>query len=418
MPTGADQPPTPSSGPQPPAILFTAFEPSGDDHASAVIAELRARYPDLAIYAWGGPKMQGAGAVLVERTGDDAVMGVPGIEKIREHQRINGRIGAWLDKNHVTVHVPVDSPAANFPICALTKARGIKVVHLVAPQIWAWARWRIHKLRRLTDLVLCLLPFEERFFTRRNVPARFIGHFLFDALPDTGELDRQAAVFPQGRPRLAFFPGSRPQELDNNFPLMLDVLKRVREKFPGAVGVVAATRPAVEERLRSIAGAVLGPPAPGGGWPEGLAGVVGQTDAAIRWCDLAVVKSGTVTLQVARQTKPMVVVYRKFNLPVYLVLKAIMATKHYTLPNVIAGRRIVPEFVPHYGTGRPVAKAALGLLSSPEHAEQQRADLTAMNGQFRGRCARELAADAIGEMAGLPPTPARTRQIRPAPAAG
>lgn len=345
--------------------------------------------------------MQAAGATIVERTGDDAVMGLPGIEKIREHQRINARIEAWLDKNHVSVHIPVDSPAANFPICALSKARGIKVVHLVAPQIWAWARWRIHKLRRLTDLVLCLLPFEERFFTRRRVPARFIGHFLFDEPPDTGALDRQGAAFPKGQPRLAFFPGSRPQELDNNFPLMLDVLVRVRARYPGALGVVAATRPAVEERLRSIAGAVLGPPAPGGGWPEGLIGVVGQTDAAIRWCDLAIVKSGTVTLQVARQTKPMVIVYRKYNLLVYFLLKAIMATKHYSLPNVIAGRRIVPEFVPHFGTGRPIAKAALALLSSPEHAEHQRSDLAAMNDQFRGRCARVLAADAIEEMAGL-----------------
>ena len=135
-------------------LLFTAFEPSGDDHAAGVIAELRRRHPSLEIFAWGGPKMERAGATIVERTGDDAVMGMPGFAKIREHQRINARIADWLDKNPVSAHIPVDSPAANFPICELSKARGIKVVHLVAPQIWAWGRWRIHKLRRMTEFCL------------------------------------------------------------------------------------------------------------------------------------------------------------------------------------------------------------------------------------------------------------------------
>ena len=153
-------------------LLFTAFEPSGDEHASKVIAEIRRRRPKLAICAWGGPKMVKAGAVVIERTGDDAVMGVPGLAKIREHQKINVRIEDWVKKHPVNVHVPVDSPAANFPICEITKKSGSRVVHLVAPQIWAWGRWRIHKLRRLTDLVLCLLPFEEEFFAKRNVPAK------------------------------------------------------------------------------------------------------------------------------------------------------------------------------------------------------------------------------------------------------
>ena len=106
-------PETPTS-PRP--ILFTAFEPSGDDHASAVVAELKRRHPDQPVYAWGGPKMERAGAILVERTGDDAVMGMPGLQKIREQGRINERIEAWMLQHRPIVHVPVDSPAANFPI--------------------------------------------------------------------------------------------------------------------------------------------------------------------------------------------------------------------------------------------------------------------------------------------------------------
>src|ERR1043166_3759289 len=99
----------------PPTLLFTAFEPSGDDHAAAVIAELRLRHPDLPIFAWGGPRMERAGATLVERTGDDALVGIPGLKKIREHGRINERIDAWLAR-HRPLMIPVDSPGANFQI--------------------------------------------------------------------------------------------------------------------------------------------------------------------------------------------------------------------------------------------------------------------------------------------------------------
>jgi len=116
-------------------ILFTAFEPSGDDHASIVIAELRRRWPALPIYAWGGRKMEAAGATIIERTGEAAVMGIPGVGKILEHVRMNRRIEEWLDTQRLALHIPVDSPDANFPICRLAKERGMRVVHLVAPQL-------------------------------------------------------------------------------------------------------------------------------------------------------------------------------------------------------------------------------------------------------------------------------------------
>jgi len=389
-----------------PAILFTAFEPSGDEHASAIITELRHRHPALPIYAWGGPKMQAAGATIIERTGEDAVMGVPGYEKIREHQRINARIESWLAQKQsssepITLHVPVDSPAANFPICALAKAHGITVVHVVAPQIWAWARWRIHKLRRRTNLVLCILPFEERFFTKRNVPARFIGHFLFDEPLNEPELDRRAALLPRGSPNLAIMPGSRPDEVQRNFPLMLEVFRDVRREFPQLQAVVAATRPTVETMLRAMA-AVLGPPLPeNNGWPAGIRSVIADTDAVVRWSDVALVKSGTVTMQVTKQLRPMVIFYKKHNPLIFALVKTIVATRLFSLPNVIAARAIVPEFVPHYGGSQPITAAVLKLLRDPQAAQQQRADLAAVVAQFHGKSARKLAADAIEEILGF-----------------
>lgn len=386
--------PTLTAGPRR-VILFTAFEPSGDDHAAGVVGELRARHPELPIFAWGGPKMERAGATLVERTGDDAVMGLPGLAKIREHQRINARIEEWVAANPVAVHVPVDSPAANFPICAITRKHGARVVHLVAPQIWAWGRWRIHKLRRLTDLVLCLLPFEEGFFTNRRVPARFIGHMLFDKPLDTDALDQRAGAFGSGTPRIAMMPGSRPDELNRHLEVMLRAYEAIRAKHPQAVGVVAATTPRVAEHLRSLATQRLGR------WPESVQIVTQDTDAVIRWCTLALVKSGTVTLQVAKQNKAMVVFYSKSNPVLYFLAKTVLSTKHFSLPNVLAHRRIVPEFIPHYGGPEPIVQAAVRLIDDAEFAAEQRRDLANVVAGFSGRNASALAADAIEEIAGL-----------------
>ncbi|MCC6969704.1 MAG: lipid-A-disaccharide synthase [Phycisphaerales bacterium] len=388
-----------------PRVLFTAFEPSGDDHAQAVIRELLSRHPGLKIYAWGGPRMAAAGAEVIERTGDDAVMGLPGLKKLQEHRKINERIDQWLEQNRVELHVPVDSPAANFPICAMAKARGIKVVHLVAPQIWAWARWRIHKLRRLTDRVLCVLPFEEKFFVKRGVPATFIGHFLFDEPIDVAALDAKVADLPAGTPRIAIMPGSRPDELRRNYPMMLEVFAKVREKHPGAIAVVAATRPAVAEQLQVVAAQLADRLGLGrvenNGWPESMRCVVGATDVVIRWCELALVKSGTVTMQVAKQLRPMVIVYKKSNPLLYYVVKAIMATKLFTLPNVIAHREIVPEFVPHFGGPEPIVLAVLDVVEKPAVAAKQREELGAIVAQFAGRSARKLAADEIEKALGL-----------------
>ena len=382
------QPPPPTRKPRG-DILVTAFEPSGDDHAAVLIAELKRRHPDLTIHALGGPKMEAAGAHLIERTGEDAVMGVPTLDKVREHRAINTRIAAWLDANPIAMHIPVDSPAANFPICRLAKKRNITVCHLVAPQVWAWATWRIRKLRRLSDLVLCVLPFEERWFRDRNVNARFVGHPLFTHPLDTEALDAQASDLPTRKPRLALLPGSRPAELSRNFPLLLDSFRRLRQDRPNLEGVVAATTQPVADHLRTLADTT-------GGWPDRLHIVSGKTDAVLHWADLALVTSGTVTLQVARHRPPMAIVYKSQSPMLYMVLQPLLfATEFFTLPNLIAAREVVPEFVPHFEGHEPLTAAAARLLDDPEAAATQRAELESIVQQFTAHNAATEAADAI-----------------------
>lgn len=385
------------SVPDQPTVLFTAFEPSGDDHAAAVIARLRHLYPKLRIFAWGGRKMQAAGAEIVEFTGDDAVMGMPGLAKIREHQRINASIEQWLGSNPIGVHIPVDSPAANFPVCKHTKAAGSRVVHLVAPQLWAWAPWRIRKLRRLTDHVMCVLPFEQEWFRSRGVEATFIGHPLFDKSLDTTGLDELVRDWPRGEQNLALMPGSRPAEMKKNFPLLLAAYIKLNNEHKQMRGIVAATREEIEPVLRQIAKDA------GLGWPDSLLVKHANTDAVVRWCDMAVVVSGTVTLQIAKQHKPMVIVYKLGRVAWTLIARWLIRTDYITLPNLIAGREICPELVPHFGGSEPIADRVVGLLEDPDAFAAQVRELEAIGKVYDEQNAAENAARIIARYAGLEP---------------
>ncbi|UYV13787.1 MAG: hypothetical protein NCW75_05755 [Phycisphaera sp.] len=386
-------------------ILFTAFEPSGDDHAAPVIAEIIEREPGRPVYAWGGPKMEAAGAVVVERTGENAVMGLPGLAKIREHKQINARIRRWMAAHKPVLHVPVDSPAANFPIAAMAKANGTGVVHLVAPQVWAWGSWRVAKLRRLTDLVLCLLPFEEGWFTTRGVPARFIGHPLFDHELDPKRVLEKAKTLPdfsggeaKGPWRIGLFPGSRPSELEKNFPLLLEAYRDLAacgsctRDGRAPVAMVVAVNDAVEQRLRQLADRH-------GGVPEGVSFIAGDTDSAVRWAEIALVVSGTVTLQIARQARPMVVFYKSNEFLYNLIGRWIVSTRYFTLPNLIAGTRVVTEMVPHFGGAEPIAMAARTLMTEPGALAEQIRALEDVAGRFDGLEASMAATDAILEQA-------------------
>ncbi len=392
-----------------PSVLFTAFEPSADDHAAVVIRELKRREPGLPIYAWGGPKMARAGAEIIAETGHDAVVGLPGFSKIRQHLRMNAEIARWM-KNHpnVRVHVPVDSPAANFPLCRSAKKLGRKVVHLVAPQVWAWGTWRVNKLRKRTDLVLCLLPFEEKWFAERKVPARFIGHPLFDEAIDLETLSERAELLPQGTPKVALLPGSRPAELRRNFPVMINAFRILRERYPGLVGTVAATTETVRADLMKRAREL-------GGWPEGLDVRVGETDLVVRWADLALVVSGTVSLQVARQATPMVLMYKVNKLFYRTVGTMLLRTPYITLPNLIANQEVIPELIPYFKGPDRLVDAASRLIDSPERQEAQRLHQRMITGAFAGTMASQAAAQAILETLGLAQPETAEAVIEPMP---
>jgi len=370
-------------------VLFTAQEPSGDAHAAPVIARLLEAYPDIEPVAFGGPKMEAAGARMLGRTADDGVMGLAGASKVFEVRALHNRIVDWARQNPVAVHVPVDSPSANFPLCARLKPMGVRIVNLVAPQLWAWAPWRIGKVRRVSDVLLCLLPFEEGWFRSRGVTAKFVGHPVLGASLDRQALAEEASRLPAGAPRILILPGSRSAEVRKNLALLLDTFMLIRGSMASASGLVVASSEANAGRILAEVG---------GNLPFGVEMTTGNIDAGVAWCDLALAVSGTVSLDCARQAKPVIGVYRLSALEV-LGAKLILRAPHRLLPNIIAGRRIVPEFVPYAGNAEPVAAAALELLTNGVRMQRTREDLKGVAASFAGRDPGRISAEIVARVA-------------------
>jgi lipid-A-disaccharide synthase len=374
-------------------VLFTAQEPSGDAHAAPVIARLREAYPDIEPVAWGGPKMAAAGATMLGRTADDGVMGLAGISKVAEVKRLHDEIVAWARANPVAVHMPVDSPSANYPLCARLKPLGARVVNLVAPQLWAWAPWRIRKVRRLSDVMLCLLPFEEEWFRSRGVTAKFVGHPVLSKPLDLAQCAEEAKRLPQGSPRVLLLPGSRSSEVRQNGRLLAETFALVRAAMPGARAVAVASNEANAQRFRAELGDKV---------PECVDIVVAgrevSLEGALAWCELALAVSGTVSLDCTRQAKPVIGVYRT-SLPEALGAKLVIRAPSLLLPNILAGRRIVPEFVPYAGNARRIADEALAILGDRARSAQIERDLRAVADQFLGRDPAPIVAEIIAREA-------------------
>ena len=333
--------------------------------------------------------MQAAGATIIQETCGDAAMGLNALGKIGAVRKEIGAIKRWSKVHRVVMHVAVDSPAANFPICKIMKKRGAKIVHLVAPQLWAWGGWRVKKLRRLTDLVLCLLPFEEQWFNDRKIPAKFIGHPRVNRQLDEAAIRDKAAQLPTGTPKIAILPGSRPHEVSANIRLLANVYTELHGRHHSTSGVICAANPELAEIVRRKIKM----------FPTGLHLLVSEVDPVLLWCDLALAVSGTVTLDITRMKKPMVGVY-KTSVIEWLLAKILIKSKHKLLPNIIARRKVAPEFVPYIGGTMRVVSAATPFLLDSKKSAVQCEHLARILTQFAHKKPSIEAARAILEMLG------------------
>lgn len=336
--------------------------------------------------------MAGAG---VESIGDmtrHAAMlsGIAGIKSVADRFRRRIR-QSWLAQRPDLV-VLMDSSVFHLPLAAEAKALGLSVLYYIAPQTWASRRGRNRKLARDVDLVACILPFEEEYFRRCGVRAEFVGHPLFETLRDqAGDPEVMSRLRAAELPVVALLPGSREHVIREMLPLQLRVLGSMRS---AGARITAAISCQSQDRYDQVRGLLAS---------SGVDAHVVLDDNAslLSACDLALVTSGTATLTVGRHRKPMVVMYHAGSAlaPLYdLIGRRVLKTPHLSLPNILAGSRIVPEFMPFVRDVEAVAQLASRLLTDEAWRSLMIRQLDETIGPLERSNASENVCNMIGRL--------------------
>lgn len=355
-------------------------------HAAGLIQAIRLRCPSVRFYGIAGPRMQAAGCEVVEDWTVRSAMLTGAIRLVGQALRLFRRVADVLAERPADLVIAVDSPTLNLPIAKRAKAVGCPVLYYIAPQVWAWAPWRIRKVRRRVDWIACLLPFEQEYFNSRGVRARYVGHPLVEQLSAVGPDPAQvSALRSRGNPIVACLPGSRGHVIDEVLPGQLEVARAIAARYPDAAFIFAAAGESAAKRIESALHA--------GDLRTAI--VTGDNASVLAAADLALVASGTATLEVAYRGVPQVVMYNGSRWGYWLVARWLIRTPHLALVNILAGRRIVPEFMPYYTSTEPIAEEAMSLLADDRRREQMRADLQAVVHSLGSA----RAADGAAEMA-------------------
>jgi lipid-A-disaccharide synthase len=367
-------------------IMISCGEASGDLYAGALAAALRAREPASEIVGFGGRRLEGAGASLA---GDYTGLTVTGLtEAVRVLPRsyaMYRRLVAAARVRRPDVFVAIDFPDFNFRLMAALKRLGVPIVYYVSPQLWAWRPGRMTTMQRLVDRVLVIFPFEAPIYEEAGVPVQFVGHPLVDlarAFRPRAAFLRDLGLRPDA-PTVALLPGSRPNELRRIAPVMANAASRIKAAVPGAQFVVARAPTLPDELFTSF--------------PESVV-VRDATDDVLAAADLVITASGTATVQTALHERPMVVVYRVSPLS-YYIGKPFLKVDTYAMPNLVAGRRIVPELIQDDCTADRIASEAIALMTDADRYARMRGALSALRERFGAPGASGRAADAVLEVA-------------------
>ena len=330
-----------------------AGEASGDLLGAHFIRALKRARPDLRAAGIAGPRMVEAGVEAIYPSEKLAVNGyVEVLRHLPELLWIRSRITRHFLRARPRVFVGIDAPDFNFALEARLKQAGIPTVHFVSPSIWAWRPERIHRIKQAVSHMLVVFPFEEQIYRDAGIPVSYVGHPLADVIPLEPDTAAARAVLGLASgPVVALLPGSRLSEVTRHARLMLDAAVRIRRHYPDAQFVLPA---ASEAGARLVRQAMHGLELP-------LQVLAGQSHAALAACDVALVASGTATLETALFKKPMVITYRVPALTAHLMRKQALLP-WIGLPNILARDFVVPERVQEAATADNLANDALAWL--------------------------------------------------------
>ncbi|WP_338491664.1 lipid-A-disaccharide synthase [Erwinia aphidicola] len=372
-------------------IALVAGETSGDILGAGLIRALKEKHPDARFVGVAGPLMQAEGCEAWYEMEELAVMGIVEVlGRLRRLLHIRRDLTRRFTALKPDVFVGIDAPDFNITLEGKLKQQGIRTIHYVSPSVWAWRQKRVFKIGRSTDLVLAFLPFEKAFYDRFNVPCRFIGHTMADAMPI--EPDKQAArrelAIASDAVCLALLPGSRGAEVEMLSADFLRTAMLLRAKYPQLEIVVPLVNPKRREQFEAIK-AEVAPDLP-------MHLLDGKGRAAMVASDAALLASGTAALECMLAKCPMVVGYRMKPFTFWLA-KRLVKTDYVSLPNLLAGRELVKELLQDECQPEQLAAALEPLLAAGETRDRLLATFAELHHQIRWN-ADEQAAAAVLEL--------------------
>jgi len=367
-------------------ILISAGEASGDQYAAQLVAALRRRLDGVEFFGCAGPQLRAAGVEPIVEAERLAVVGL--VEVVRHIPRIYGelrKITAAARTRRPELAILTDSPDFHLRLARKLHRLGIPVVYLIAPQAWAWRQWRVRLMARVITRLLCIFPFEEAFFRAHQVPATYIGHPSRPAASLPKEEFFRKHRLAADRPLIAVLPGSRRGEAVRHLPALLDAVRQLNSWRAMTFLVAASSTTGRAFFLERVAG-------------SGVQVVEGETWDTLAHADLALVASGTATVEAALLGAPMVTFYR-VHPATWMLGRRLVKVPFLSMVNLLAGRRIVPELMQGDCTGAKLAVEARALLEAPARTGQMRRDLAEVRQKLEaGEAAMERAAAVVEEV--------------------
>lgn len=348
-------------------IMIIAGEASGDLHGSKLAQAIRELSPDVEISGIGGDRMAGAGVRLYYDIVDLAVIGFAEVLKnLKILRHIFNSLLATIDNDPPDVIVLIDYPGFNLRFAQQIKKRSIPIIYYISPQIWAWGRNRIKTISHFVDKMIVIFDFEKELYRDYGIDAEFIGHPLLDIVKPTMEIDEAYTLFnlQRERPTIGLLPGSRENEISSHLPILLKTAKLIAQKVDGVQFILSRAHTAAAEIFHRELRANQSP----------IRMISDKTYDVINVSDLLLVASGTATLEGAILLKPMIIIY-KLNFLSWLLARALVKIPYIGLVNVVAGRKICPEFLQYSARPENIAGSAISLLQNQEKLSTIKKDL-------------------------------------------
>jgi len=342
-------------------VMLVSGESSGDQHAANLFLELKKLYPNVQGIGMGGKKMSAAGIDIHYDSSNLGVIGV--IEVIKRYAEIKRALKAMqqlLLEQRPDLLICVDYKEFNFKLATFAKKNGIKVLFYVSPQVWAWRPGRVVKYGKVIDMMGVIFPFEVPFYEKENVPVRYVGHPSVDKVHAKRSVEEDFLAFSlsKGQPVIGILPGSRTDEINRMLPIMLKAAEEIQKQVPNVQFVLPQADSVSNELLQaSFQGSSVD-----------VKTIKNQFYDAVQCCDAVMTVSGTATLEIALLTVPMLVAY-KLSTVTYWLAKILVDTEFIGLPNIVAGKSVVQEFIQHEATPQNLATEILHILRDKDYAE-------------------------------------------------